>query len=193
MIVYTHMKLYLVHFLFIITSLGATESNLERVVSERRTAQVIEGINNGFYSPNTIITWIDPQSFEHTSPLLHWASFFNHLDIMHALFNKGVDITQRSLSVPLATALHFAAFASNQEAVKLLCSHGAMVNVQDARGNTPLHSAVIQERNFLVIQLLVKLGAERKISNNNGYKASDIVTIMYPKDTKTIGYLNQNE
>ena len=55
-------------------------------------------------------------------------------------------------------------------AAKLLISHGANINGKDINGKTPLHRAVIYERNW-IIALLLSNGANINEKDNGGKTA----------------------
>lgn len=68
-----------------------------------------------------------------------------------------------------AGPLHLAAHRSQTAVVKLLLEHGVDANGKDIHGNTPLHQAVLSERNAKIVGLLVAHGADMNARNNQGY------------------------
>jgi len=83
------------------------------------------------------------------------------------------------------SALHFAAQAQSAEAIELLVSHGATVDVADRYGNTPLSRAVFNCRGDggAVITLL-RLGADRHFKNKHGNSPADLAKKIANYDVK---------
>jgi ankyrin repeat protein len=73
------------------------------------------------------------------------------------------------------TALHFAARQHNAALVRALLAHGALLDAQDAHGNTPLFRAVFNAAGRAeVVQLLVEAGADKELKNRAGTSAGDL-------------------
>ena len=68
-----------------------------------------------------------------------------------------------------AGPLHLAAHRSQTAVAKLLLENGIDPNARDIHGNTPLHEAVLSERNLKIVELLVSHGADINARNNQGY------------------------
>jgi hypothetical protein len=90
-----------------------------------------------------------------------------HPDIIDSLLQYGADVNIKNDygSTPLS---HFA-YLGIIPRIKLLVSKGADVNTTDNEGKTPLMRA----RNYAVVELLLRLGADPNIKDNYGNKASD--------------------
>jgi ankyrin repeat protein len=65
------------------------------------------------------------------------------------------------------TALHWAAFFGFTEMANVLLKQGALIDVQEANGNTPLMLAITR-RYTAMVYLLLMHGADRKLGNNKG-------------------------
>ena len=101
--------------------------------------------------------------------------------------DAGVDIHSRDSHD--ATALHHAAWHGNLQAVVVLIKAGANIETIDARGWTPLHTAVQQagERNTLVVNLF--LDAKAKVNVADIYGESPLheaVTHCEPGDEERV-------
>lgn len=70
------------------------------------------------------------------------------------------------------TALHLAATRGLAEITKVLLSHKADPNAQDAAGNTPLHMAAVCG-STAVTRVLLEAGASRTLRNKAGSTAYD--------------------
>ena len=82
----------------------------------------------------------------------------NDVRTIQAMLDKGIDVNIKT--VYGTTALTFAAFRGNTEAVKLLLEHGANPNVRDAfYGATPLLMS-LDKKNHDVIKLMIVHGAD---------------------------------
>ncbi|EAX94157.1 ankyrin repeat protein, putative [Trichomonas vaginalis G3] len=76
--------------------------------------------------------------------LLHYASYFNNLEICNTLLTRLKD--QNFINAKNkdgTTALHISAISDSKEIAELLISKGADINVRDNEGKTALHYAVI--------------------------------------------------
>lgn len=99
--------------------------------------------------------------------ILHRAVQYHSLSHAKWFIDHGgnVNITDDKLKV---TPLYNAAFyCDNAEIAKLLLSKGAKVNIQDSKGNTPLHAAALTG-NLEVAKLLLSHGADPHVKNKSG-------------------------
>ena len=112
------------------------------------------------------------------------AALGNSLEGVRLLLAKGADVkpamtsysTVRNGPIPLVglTVLFFAAPYASPELIQTLLDAGAAVNVQDARGFTPLMLAVGSEtQDVRVVRLLLKAGAKVNLSMGTGETALD--------------------
>ncbi len=96
------------------------------------------------------------------------AAFFGHLDVAEYLIEKGAEPSSASHNPLKVMPLHSAAAGNWPEMVRLLITHGAPVNVQQAEGFTPLHSAA-QNGSVEIIQDLLTAGAEVNTRDDEGH------------------------
>lgn len=72
------------------------------------------------------------------------------------------------------TPLHVAAKFNSLNAIKALAANGANINARDILLNTPLHRAVLSEKEDAFF-LLLDLGANRNIKNSSGLSAVELI------------------
>ncbi len=84
---------------------------------------------------------------------LHCAIFSGKAAIVKALLTKKPSLVDQADNV-CNTPLHYAVQAGNIEIVRLLCSHGAAVNVKNGQGNQPLTIATMLKHRDIVEILL---------------------------------------
>ena len=83
------------------------------------------------------------------------------------------------------TALHFAAQEQSAEAIELLASHGATIDIADGHGNTPLSRAVFSYRgNGDAVCTLLRLGANTHRENNHGVSPASLANRIANYDVK---------
>lgn len=80
-----------------------------------------------------------------------------------------------------ATALHHATRSASSDFCHVLLDHGADVNAEDKDGDTPLHWACMQNAPVPMLQLLIKRGANTRITNTWGKTAADLATSIQHK------------
>lgn len=83
-----------------------------------------------------------------------------------ALLNSADDIANYG-STEGVTPLHIASSQGSTELIELLLDYGAIIDVQDADGDTPLHDAVLATQNDALVTLLYA-GANPEIKNEPG-------------------------
>lgn len=89
---------------------------------------------------------------------LHWAAERGNCDFLRFYLDRGLITDVNAVSVELWTPMHIAALAGQIDAVKLLCSRGASLNLKSADGSLPLHLAVRNEH-VEVVKFLVENGS----------------------------------
>ncbi len=103
---------------------------------------------------------------------LHHAAAADGYEVVQLLAAAGMDLDERSAVVTqghgyppdvASTALGIAARAGNLRSIEELLRHGADVNMQSERGQTPLLNAVVAHRPPAVIQVLLDAGADPTI------------------------------
>lgn len=117
--------------------------------------------------------------------LLHEVASKNRLDLVELLINKGADPNQ--LNTHHMTPLTIAIQQNNFKMVECLLENGSCVNIQDKKGNTPLHIACTsQQLNDNLIELLIHSNNECdfKIKNINEETALDLLWSMAIKEAK---------
>ena len=104
---------------------------------------------------------------------LHFAAFFNRLEIARDLIRHGADVAAVANNPMKVTPLHSAAAAHSREIVRLLVENGAPTNIQQEGGWTPLHEAA-QIGDQEMAGALLEYGADPQLRSNNGKTAIDI-------------------
>ncbi len=89
-------------------------------------------------------------------------------EIIIALLEGGASVNMQDIDGK--TPLHYVAegLEKSKNAALALIKYGANLNIQDEEGNTALHTAV-GAGNIELIELLLKLGADRNIRNKQGH------------------------
>lgn len=92
-----------------------------------------------------------------------------------------------------ATPLHYSANSSSLECTSLLLQRGAVVDVQDKNGNTPIHFAV-ENKSIEQCAELCKYKANPLIENNDKLSALDFAEGEHNKELvsffKSVPYLS---
>ncbi len=89
----------------------------------------------------------------------------------------GVELVDVNQISPLGDApIHYATRAGDIEAVKVLLSYGANVDIGGDIGNTALHDAA-RLGNADVVKLLLSVGANTNIKNEFGEMPIDLATL----------------
>lgn len=105
--------------------------------------------------------------------LLIEASYYNRIEIVRCLIEKGANINAQDKNG--YTALHIAAEKNFWELGKVLLDNGADANAVDFSGNTPLSKAVYNfqgDQSF--VKLLVNNGAKKDKKNLYGVSPEDL-------------------
>jgi ankyrin repeat protein len=104
---------------------------------------------------------------------LHLASFFGSQDAVELLLERGADAGVLSQNAMHNTPLNAASAGGKTDIAKLLLSHAAPVNAQQAGGFTALHAAAYQG-NAELTRALLFAGADRDKKNDAGQTAMDM-------------------
>lgn len=106
-----------------------------------------------------------------SSAALHWAAQFGDPEIVRTLLNKqGIQINLPNGQG--ATALHFAAKKQHDAIVDLLIRNGALVNIQDLFGMTPLmYAARVDNQISLSYLVNPPANADLTLRDANGHTA----------------------
>ena len=91
------------------------------------------------------------------------------IEAIRSLIREGVDVNARFGDD--STALHWAAYWDDREAVDLLLSAGAQVNAADDHGITPLWLACANGATAATIERLIKAGAGAEVRHSSGESA----------------------
>jgi hypothetical protein len=70
--------------------------------------------------------------------------------------------------------INIAAYQGSIECVKLLLKHGASINFQDERGQTPLYAAIVGKHSVNFVKQLLDLGADAKLRPKDGLSLADL-------------------
>lgn len=97
---------------------------------------------------------------------IHLSTMFGHSIVTAYLLAKGLDANMKDKNG--VTPLMFAAQRiHSRDPAQLLLTFSARMNVQDSKGNTPLHYCVAFN-NVTVMKILLEKGASLDIKNNKG-------------------------
>lgn len=93
-------------------------------------------------------------------------------------FNEYINLKNNKDETPLFLACQNASdWSGHEEAIKLLISNGADLNIQDENGNTPLHIALYQDESMSICELLINQGARLDIENSEGETVRDMIGV----------------
>jgi len=104
----------------------------------------------------------------------------NDIKKLREMLDCGVDINMTEFEKG-TTALHIACSRGHKQAIELLVSRGADVNIQDNRGVTPLYSLVTNRYDILALWLIRK-GANMNLKDRNGFTAFDMAQRWFQKE-----------
>ena len=104
------------------------------------------------------------------------------------MVENGVDINAQNKE--LSAPLHFAVMQKNPKVAEALIKHGALVDIKDDKGNTPLWRAVQNYRGeepmLECIKVLIQFEANPDISNNFGHSPRSVVLSRHKSMTNTM-------
>lgn len=122
------------------------------------------------FDPSLVATYA-PDGFT----LLGLAAFFKHAEAVRLLLDRGADPNQQARHAQIkAYPIHSAvADEGSVEIARMLLDAGADVNVRQAGGGTPLHTAGFTG-NEEIAALLLERGAARSATTDDGKAAADV-------------------
>jgi len=117
---------------------------------------------------------VDIRDRDGNTPLIR-ASFLGNIDLVRILLGHGAEanaVNNRGWS-----GLHFAAQENRENVAKLLFDAGAIVDLRDVDGNTPLSNAVFASAKEMIVFLLAK-GASLDTPNDHGVSPRELADSM---------------
>ena len=105
---------------------------------------------------------------------------YTQKEMVEFLLESGIDVNyQANGRNNSKSALHNAVAMGHMEIVKSLITNGAILEIKDRNGNTPLWNKVMmcrgQEKDIEMIELLVSKGSSFDTKNNHNSSARDII------------------
>jgi uncharacterized protein len=108
------------------------------------------------------------------------AAFCNQQSLLSWLIERGANINHQDRIG--YCALHFAAQNKYVEIASILLDGGAICELRDSFGNTPLWTATFNARgDYSIVELLFRHGASFENRNNAGRTVRDMAMIFFPK------------
>ncbi|KJH40651.1 succinate dehydrogenase, flavoprotein subunit [Dictyocaulus viviparus] len=99
--------------------------------------------------------------------LLHWAAINNRVPIVKRLLELGADPNVVG-GILVSSPLHWASRVGHISSSALLVKAGAVCDVRDSQGYTPIHLAVQSNQSVLVAYMLEKFSYCKDITDNSG-------------------------
>ena len=115
---------------------------------------------------------VDAMEGETGASPLTMAALAGRAEAVELLIRRGANVN--AVGRDRGTALHGAAFLGHEKTVETLVEHGANVNAANARGETPLDLAVVDEKTTLFFASLFKLKVDE-----NGLEARKAAVADY--------------
>jgi hypothetical protein len=127
---------------------------------------------------------------------LHWASMNGFDEMVNILIKSGADVSIKTIQFGLEneTPLHWASTFARFDVIKTLVKNGANVNAGNMIGQTPLHNSISSsegKKGVDLHKLLISLGADKKIKDEDGETALDYAKKYDFKDI--INYYENNK
>lgn len=118
---------------------------------------------------------LDPAHVNAVSPdgfsPVGYGAFFGHVALLRELIRRGGDVNAASRNPMRVCPLHSAAAhwdpSKAVDLARAVLEAGAEPNARQQGGYTPLHEAVLN-RNYALVQLLLRHGADPKLANETG-------------------------
>jgi len=115
---------------------------------------------------------------EARTPLV-WAAAYNRMEILRWLIARNAKLDHQDRSG--YCALHFAGQNKHTDVARTLLEAGALTDLRDMHGNTPLWTAGFSARgDYGVFQLLLRHGASLDNRNNVGKTVRDLAHTLFP-------------
>lgn len=109
---------------------------------------------------------------DHGVTVLMWSAK-KSLDAVASLIARGAEVNDRDKRG--ATAIGRPSTLGEPDVLKFLLDHGALVNLQDENGTSPLMAAVTSSASApRAVELLLAYGADLSLRNRDGYTALEI-------------------
>lgn len=126
--------------------------------------------------------------YDNSSLLIAYAGYgyehkYQSEELIAFLLDCGIDINQkRNKRGNELSALHKAVAAENYKIVAYLLKRGALIDVQEINGNTPLWTAVMsyrgEQEQLRIIELLIAANASVDLKNFHDRSVSDLINMI---------------
>lgn len=143
------------------------------------------------------LTPISIASKPHTKSVYNDALFSSiaqqELTLMKRLFAASTDTDIRDNLEKLNTLLHWAVSFENLDVIHFLVGQEVLLDVENAKGFTPLHEAVLSGK-FKIVELLVRLGADvhHPVQGNSEHGGKSAINLaIHRGDPKVIQVFNE--
>ena len=93
--------------------------------------------------------------------MMFYAVQYRDVNLLQNLFQSNPDVEINSLNEDGIAIIHFAAMVGSTNCLKILKQYGADIDMEDLRGNSPLHYAILM-KNFDFAGNLLEIGAKNK-------------------------------
>ncbi len=130
----------------------------------------LEGVRQAIAGLETV----DIRDLDENTPLIR-ASFLGNTNLVRMLLGHGADAN--AVNKRGWCGLHFAAQENRGDIAKLLVDAGAIVDLRDLDGNTPLSNAVFSSAKEIIVFLLAS-GASLDTPNNHGVSPRELADSM---------------
>ena len=126
------------------------------------------------------------------SALIHSIAGSKYSDSLEFILDHGADPTTRDNEG--MTPLHWSVIMGFMDNVRLLLNHkqsNSYINAQNKHGYTPLHFAIstkswVNNPTFEIAKMLMEYGADPKLRNNEGRKASHYCSYAKESEVQAI-------
>lgn len=87
--------------------------------------------------------------------------------------------------VALSSTGEFSKYQYNYNELKFYLTHGAIPDIRDTDGNTPLHLAALQKKSSQLISALFNCPIDQSIKNEAGFTAAELAAKHHPHNAST--------